>query len=393
MATAARTDDDLAERLQQAVRRHVDAGHVGAASWRVQRGDVVADGSAGRFHDGTAAQLDSIYRITSMSKPIAAVAALTFVADDRADLDEPVGLHLPELAELRVLRSPDAEVHDTVPADRPVALRDLMAFTLGWGMDFFGDGPTPWDRAAENLGVAFGGPDPNGWPPPDEWIAAMGTLPLRFQPGTGWSYHLGSDVLGVWLQRIGGGSLADVLARTVLDPLGMVDTGFWVPEGSLDRFGACTRLDHDSDEVVVHDEVRGDWSAPPSFPSAGAGLVSTVADYTAFARMLLRGGISDAGVEVLPAELVAEMSRDQLTEVEGAHAELLDGTGWGLGVAVNLADTPMGPAGSIWWDGGFGSIWTSDPGTGTSLVLLTDRMWSSPDLQAYAVDVRREVFG
>lgn len=393
MTTAVGTDDELDERLRRVVGHHVDAGSIGAASWRVERDEAVVEGATGAFDDGAPARVDSVYRITSMSKPIAAVAALTFVADGRAELDEPVSLHLPELADLEVLRSPDAEVHDTVAADRPVTLRDLLAFTLGWGMDFSGDGPTPWDRAAERLGVAFAGPDPNGWPPPDEWIAAMGTLPLRFQPGSAWSYHIGSDVLGVWLQRIGGAPLADVLARTVLDPLGMTDTGFWVPEPALGRFGACTRLDPDTGEVVVHDDVRGDWSAPPSFPSAGAGLVSTVADYSAFARMLVHGGTSADGVEVVPAHLVAEMSRDQLTDLDGAHDELIEGTGWGLGVAVNLTDTPLGPAGSIWWDGGFGSIWTSDPATGTSVVMLTDRMWSSPDLQPYAVDVRSAVFG
>jgi CubicO group peptidase (beta-lactamase class C family) len=384
---------DLDRRLREVVQRHVDAGHIGAASWEVRRGGEVVRAAVGTLHDGSPAQVDTIYRITSMSKPVTAVAALTFVGRGDADLDEPVDEHLPELADMQVLRRPDAAVDDTVPAERPITVRDLLAFTLGWGMDFSADGPTPWDDAAEALGVAFRGPDPNGWPPPDEWIAAMGTLPLQRQPGRAWGYHLGSDVLGVWLQRIGGAPLADVLADRVLSPLGMVDTGFHVRAGSVGRFGACTLLDG-SGRVVVHDDVDGDWSAPPRFPSAGAGLVSTVGDYTAFAQMLLSGGLAPDGTRLLPAELVAELARDQLTEEQrNASADLIEGTGWGLGCGVCLTDTPVGPAGSTFWDGGFGSIWTNDIREGTSLVLMTDRIWSSPELQAYAVDARATVFG
>ncbi len=385
-------DDELDGRLHAVVRHHIDLGSIGAASWRVQRGDRVVEGAAGALHGGTPAAVDTIYRITSMSKPVTAAAALTFVGRGEADLDESVDRALPELADMQVLRRPDAPVDDTVPADRAVTLRDLMTFTLGWGMDFTGAGPTPWDLVAEDLGVAFRGPEPNAWPGTDEWIARMGRLPLQRQPGAAWSYHLGSDVLGVWLERMGGAPLEEVLAERVFRPLGMSDTGFHVPSRSLDRFGACTLTD-ESGAVVVHDDVMGDWSSAPRFPSAGAGLVSTVADYTAFARMLLRGGSApDASVVVTP-ELVAEMMRDQLSDPQrAASADLIEGTGWGLGTGVCLVDTPVGPAGSAFWDGGFGSIWTNDPAGDTSLVLLTDRIWSSPELQAYAVDVRAAVF-
>jgi CubicO group peptidase (beta-lactamase class C family) len=387
------TDPELDRRLDEVVRRHIDADHIGAATWEVRQGDVVVRGAAGDLHGGTPARLDTIYRITSMSKPVTAAAALTFVGRGEADLDEPVERHLPELADMQVLRSPDAAVEDTVPARRAITLRDLLAFTLGWGMDFGADDPTPWDRAAEALGVAFRGPDPNAWPPLDEWIARMGTLPLQRQPGSAWGYHHGADVLGVWLQRIGGAPLSSVLHDRIFAPLGMVDTGFHVPAPSLDRFGACTLTDA-SGRAVVHDDVDGDWSAPPSFPSAGAGLVSTVGDYSAFARMLLAGGTAPDGTEVVAGPLVAEMARDQLTEEQrAASADLIDGTGWGLGCGVCLVDTPVGPAGATFWDGGFGSIWTNDPAGDTSLVLLTDRIWSSPELQSYAVEFRAAVFG
>ncbi|UDY36116.1 serine hydrolase domain-containing protein [Dermatobacter hominis] len=386
------TDPELDRRLHDVVQRHIDEDHIGAASWRVQRGDVVVDGSAGALHGGAPARLDTIYRITSMSKPITAAAALTFVGRGEADLDEPVDRHLPELSDMQVLRRPDGPVDDTEPAERPITLRDLMAFTLGWGMDFSADGSTPWDEAAEALGVAFRGPEPDAWPPPDEWIAAMGSLPLLRQPGRAWGYHHGSDVLGVWLERAGGAPLQHVLSDRVLRPLGMVDTGFHVPAGSLERFGACTMPD-ETGAIVVHDDVDGAWSSPPRFPSGGAGLVSTIGDYTAFAQMLLRGGTAPDGSVVVPEPLVAEMGRDQLTDAQrSASADLIEGTGWGLGCGVCLVDTPVGPAGSTFWDGGFGSIWTNDRAGGTSLVLLTDRIWSSPDLQRYAVDARATVF-
>ena len=386
------TDPELDRRLREVVQLHIDEDHIGAASWRVQRGDVVVEGAAGALHGGTPARLDTIYRITSMSKPVTAAAALTFVGRGEAELDEPVERHLPELSDMQVLRRPDAAVDDIVPADRAITLRDLMAFTLGWGMDFSGAGPTPWDDAAEALGVDFRGPEPERWPPPDEWIAAMGSLPLQRQPGSAWGYHHGADVLGVWLERAGGAPLQEVLDERILAPLGMVDTAFHVPAASLGRFGACTMPD-ETGTVVVHDDVDGAWSSPPRFPSAGAGLVSTIGDYTAFAQMLLRGGTAPDGSVVVPSALVDEMARDQLTDAQrAASADLIDGTGWGLGCGVCLVDTPVGPAGSTFWDGGFGSIWTNDRDGGTSLVLLTDRIWSSPDLQGYAVDARATVF-
>ena len=174
-------------------------------------------------------QRDTIFRISSMTKPITGAAALTLVADGTVELDDPVDRWLPEMADRRVMRDPDGSLDDTVRAEQPITLRHLLTFTLGIGLDFARFGEQPVLQAADELELGSGPPQPQGPPPPDEWMRRLGSLPLEAQPGARWLYHLGADVLGVLVARASAGSLEEALVDRVLGPLGMDDTRFSVP--------------------------------------------------------------------------------------------------------------------------------------------------------------------
>jgi CubicO group peptidase (beta-lactamase class C family) len=282
-----------------------------------------------------------------------------------------------------VLRRPDGPLEDTVAAERPVSVRDLLTFTWGFGMQgamFMASEPWPVVRAVEERELAsFGPPDPGGTPEPDEFMARLGELPLLAQPGERWLYQAGSQVLGVLAARAGGAPFEDVMRERVLGPLGMDDTGFHAADaGRLATAYERPRGQQRSGTLVVSDPPEGQWSKPPRFPDGGGGLVSTAADVLAFGRMLLRDGSG-----VLRAGTVAEMTRDQLTPEQRAAwpgFSFLDDRGWGYGVSV-LDD------GSYGWEGGFGTAWFNVPELDLAVVVLTQRAADESGMPAVCADV------
>ena len=358
------------KRLGDMMATHVESGDVGGVAWLAACGDELDVGFAGVLTRGEAvsANRDSIFRIASMTKPVVAVGALILVEDCRLRLDEPVEELLPELADRRVLVEPRGPIDgETVPAHRPITVHDVMTFQLGLGMDFSAPWPQPLLEAMGALGLGDGPPQPQEPPVPDEWMRRLGTLPLLYQPGERWLYNVGSDVLGVLVARAAGQPLEEFLRERVLEPLGMVDTGFWTPH--VDRLGSCYAKNPETGERVLYDGPNGQWTSPPAFPSGGGGLVSTVDDYHAFARMLLAGGRLDDGSRLLSPASVEAMTIDH---VGGAGPSVDGSQGWGFGVAVQLRRTGLAPAvGSYGWSGGLGSSWANDPGNGLVGILLT----------------------
>ena len=380
-ATTTRPDTDRPDTdrvLAEAVRRGAVPGLVAAV---VQGGEARVE-ALGTDGAGAPLRRDTIVRIASMTKPIVAAAAMTLVEDGVLDLDGPVEPWLPELADRRVLRHEGADLDDTVPAERPITLEDLLSFRPGIGVlpHFPAVHPIQHAYAA----AALGGDGPPGrvpQPGPDEWMRRLGELPLIAQPGERWLYNTGADLLGVLLARAGGAELGTVLRRRVFDPLGMSDTGFVVPAGQLHRFVPELTATPGGGFGVL-DPVHGFWSAPPAFPSGAGGLVSTVDDVLAFARMLREGG-----GEVLSACSVSEMTTDRLTDAQRADGALfLNGAGWGLGLAVE-------PDGAYGWDGGLGTGWRSLPSADLTTVLLTQVAWTDPAGPQLLLDFRAATRG
>ena len=308
------------ERVHDVLAGHVEQGTPpGLVAAIVRRGEVHVDAIGTATVGGsTPVARDSIFRIASMSKPVTAVATLILLEEARLRLDDPVDGLLPELAGRRVLKRLDGPLDDTVPAERPITVRDLLTFRLGWGIVMAPPGTYPIQ--AELMALAQGPPDPASTPAPDEWIRRLGALPLMHQPGASWMYHTGSDVLGVLIARAAGQPFETFLRERIFEPLGMKDTGFSVPADRIDRLVTGYWTDPATGALHLADEpAGGQWSAPPAFPSGGGGLVSTIDDYLAFAQMLLAGG-QHGGERVISRPAVELMTSDHLTDARtGGH--------------------------------------------------------------------------
>jgi CubicO group peptidase (beta-lactamase class C family) len=348
----------------------------------VAQGDEVHVEAIGALSiGGRPVERGSLFRIASTTKPITATATLALVREGLFDLDEPVTRLLPELANRRVMRRMDGPLNDTVPAVGPVTVRGLLTFTFGFGMavEMF-TAPEPWPvvAAATQAGLAtIGPPQPDAFVDPDTWIAHFGELPLLAQPGEQWLYNTGSHVLSVLCARAAGMSYDEVLRTRIFEPLGMPDTGFYTEDvGRL-----ATAYQPTADGVVVWDPPDGQWSRPPAFYDGAAGLVSTIDDLLAFARMLLRGGDP-----VLTADQVREMSDDHLTAPQREFGmAFLGGRGWGLGTSVVL-DGPW--AGAIGWDGGLGTSFLVHPERNLAVIVLTQRMFDTAQAPAVHTDLQ-----
>jgi CubicO group peptidase (beta-lactamase class C family) len=376
--------DRRLRRVRDVLARHVEDGAApGVVAMISRRGDTRVEAIGNADTDGHPLQRDAIFRISSMTKPITAVAAMILVEECVLRLDDSVEGLLPELADRRVLRAIDGPVDDTVPAHRPITIRDLLTFTMGFGGYF---APAPINDLAAPLELSVGPPQPQRPPEPDEWMRRFSTLPLMCQPGERWLYHTGSEILGVLIARAAGQPFEQFLRERLFEPLGMHDTAFSVPRESLDRLGPLYVDDPDSGRRGVFDPPDGQWSRTPAFPSGGAGLVSTVDDYLAFAQVLLRGGRP-----LLSRPTVETMTSDHLTAKQktagGIFAGDFDAKGWGFGVSVvTRRDHPAAPVGQYGWDGGMGSVWRNDPAEDLVLVLMMNTAFTSPQMPPLAVD-------
>lgn len=360
-------------RMREVMAGYVERGEVPGLVLAVsRRGKAVVEPIGATDLDGTPIRGDTIFRISSLTKPITAAAAMMCVEECKLRLDEPVDRLLPELADRVVLRSLDGPLDDTVPASRPITVRDLLTFVWGFGMVLAPPGTYPIQQAMDELQLGQGAPNPPVPPPPDEWIRRLGTLPLMQQPGAGWMYHTGSDVLGVLIARATGQPFDEFLRERIFEPLKMADTGFSVPTASLSRLATG----YDDNGVDVYDSVaESKWRQPPAFPSAGGGLVSTVQDYLAFGEMMLRQGTYDGG-RLLSRPSVEVMTTDQLTpgqkQASGPFAGYFANHGWGLGMSVVTSRDGLGePVGRFGWNGGLGSVWYADPSEDMVTILMT----------------------
>jgi CubicO group peptidase (beta-lactamase class C family) len=368
------------DQIEALVQAAVADGQVPGVVAAVGRRDAVHVATAGVMTAGGAPMRpDTLFRISSTTKPMTAAVVLSLVDSGVLALNEPVDALLPELADRRVLRRPDGPLTDVVSAMRPITVRDLLTFTWGFGMQgamFMAAEPWPIVTAvAERELCSFGPPQPAATPDPDTWMARLGELPLLAQPGERWLYQAGSQVLGVLAARAVGTPFEEVMRQRLLDPLGMHDTAFHTTEESR----LATAYERRDGQLVVTDPPGGQWSRPPAFPDGGGGLVSTAADVLTFGRMLLRGG----GPVLTPAT-VTEMTRDQLTAEQRGRVwpgfSFLDDRGWGYGLSV-LDD------GRCTWEGGFGTAWSNVPAQDLTVVVLTQRAADETGMPAVCDDV------
>src|SRR6266852_9498046 len=372
-------------RMHDVMAGYVERGEVpGLVTLVSRRGEVHVDAIGMKAVEGLdPMRRDTIFRISSMTKPITAAATMILVEECQLRLDEPVDRWLPELTKCKVLKRLDGPLNDTVPARRSSDLRDLLTFRMGFGQMMAPPDAYPILSAANEQQIGMGPPSPSSMPAPDEWMRRLGNLPLIHQPGEQWMYNTGSDVLGVLIARASGQELETFLRERIFEPLEMRDTGFSVPAASLDRLATSYWTDPTSGKLTVYDEAVGSqWSHPPAFPSGAGGLVSTIDDYLAFGQMMLSQG-KHGNERILSRLSVELMTTDQLTPEQKAASSLisgfLDGHGWGFGVSVvTRRDDIAAVPGRYGWDGGLGTSWYSDPREEMVIILMTQCAWTSP---------------
>jgi CubicO group peptidase (beta-lactamase class C family) len=372
-------------RLHDVIAGFVERGEVpGLAALVSRRGEIHVEALGMKAFGGSQpVGRDTIFRIASMTKPVAAAAAMILVEECKLRLDDPVDELLPELRDRRVLKRLDGPLDDTERAKRSITLRDLLTFRMGFGIVMAPPGTYPIQTAVDDLLLFQGPPKPLLAPAPDEWIRRFGTLPLMHQPGEKWMYHTGSDVLGVLIARASGQPFETFLRERIFAPLGMKDTAFSVPASKLDRLATAYSRNFKTGALELYDAPEGgQWSRPPAFPSGGGKLVSTVDDYLAFARMMLGGG-RHGGARILSRPSVETMTADHLTPAQKAVSGLVpgyfDSHGWGFGLAVvTRREDIWAPVGSYGWDGGLGTSWRSDPSEDMVTILLTQASWTAP---------------
>ena len=367
-------------RIHAVMAGHVESGEMpGLVTLVSRRGEVHVDAIGSLAFDGQPMTRDTIFRITSMTKPVTAAAAMILVEEGKLRLDDPVDRWLPELANRKVLLAIDAPINQTMPARRAITLRDLLTFRCGYGMIPVFPDRFPIQKAIAEAGFAPGPVFPSF--PPDELMRRYGSLPLIYQPGERWLYNAGTEILGVLIARVAGTTFGEFLRDRIFVPLAMKDTAFYVPADKHHRFATSYGSDPATKKLKVFDyPVTGKFSSPPVFENGSAGLVSTADDFNAFAQMLLNGG--QLGSErILSPTSVELMTTDQISSENKQESQLFlgDVRSWGFGMSVfkgrdDLHATP----GRFGWDGGYGTSWYSDPGKQLTGILLTQRMMNSP---------------
>ena len=357
-------------------RRYIDEGKIaGALTLVARRGQVAFLSPLGQMdrERGKPMQPDTIFRIYSMTKPVASVALMMLHESAAFQLTDPVHKWIPEFEHLRVYRYGRHPTFVTDPTQRPMTVRDLLTHTSGLTYGFMER--TGVDSAYRQL--AFG----DGKGTLRDMVLNLAKLPLEFSPGTAWNYSVATDVVAYLVEAMSGLSFAEYIGQKILGPLGMADTGFSVPPASLDRYSANYTRSRDKKLVLIDDPGDSAYTRSKTFFGGGSGLVSTAADYFRFAEMLRRGGELD-GARILGPRTVKYMTtnhlpdgRDLASLALGSFSETrYEGVGFGLGFSVTVdpvrAQTPSS-VGEFGWGGMASTAFWVDPAEDLTVVFLT----------------------
>lgn len=365
-----------AEKLQEAraaMQKLVDDKRIAGGVFAVaRRGKVVQFETCGMMdiESGKPMRRDTIFRFYSMSKPITSVAAMILYEQGKIELDDPVSKYIPEFKELKVAADPDAEEITEVPARREMSVRDLMRHTSGLTYGVFGN--TAVDKLYRKT-IQLSGQGDNL----EEMAKKLASIPLLYQPGTKWHYGFSTDVLGRVVEVASCQSLDKFFAERIFEPLGMVDTAFYVPSEKIDRFATNYGPNPQGGLQPIDIPKTSRYTEMPTLFSGGGGLVSTASDYMRFCLMLLNKG-EFGGKRLLKAETVEMMTKNQLPEQaypigNGDRA----GVGFGLGFSVRV-ESSNGDSSSRLGEYGWGGMasthfWIS-PNDEIAVVALTQHI-------------------
>ncbi|MFC0210907.1 serine hydrolase domain-containing protein [Paenibacillus chartarius] len=357
----------LAERLTPLLKSMTEKGPAGCACTVVHRGEAIYEETVGYADLERKKEIgpDTIYRIYSMTKVVTCAAALMLYEKGLYLLNDPLGEYLPEFRNPQVYKYNEFGVKTVAPAVNPIRIKDLFMMTSG--ITYGGDG-TETERqtraimhnAAETMDTRSA-------------AKALAGVPLAFEPGTRWKYGLSHDVLAALVEVLSGQSFGEFLQKHIFEPLGMKDTFFRIPDDQRDRL--CTMYDRAEDGTMTPN-ARLDACYQPDcrLESGGAGLLSTIGDYTRFAQALVRGGELD-GARILSPKTLQLMATNhlngqQLRDYDWSH---MGGYGYGLGVRTLIDPAAGGINGSIGefgWAGMAGSYLLIDPKEELTIVYM-----------------------
>jgi CubicO group peptidase (beta-lactamase class C family) len=356
---------------------YVATGKIAGCQITVVRGGHVAyQRSLGLMdrEQGRAMEDDAIFRIFSMTKPIASVALMQLYERGMFQLTDPVHRYIPAWRGLRVGEvQPDGSV-TTVKPQRPMNVRDVLTHTTGLPGGLFPGNPIDDQfgeaRRAQRKGQTLEG-----------ITALLAEHPLKFHPGTHWNYGLSTDIVGRLVEILSGDRFDDYLRREIFDPLGMVDTGFFVPEETADRLTALYQFQPAKAPALAESPGESPYLRPRSYLSGAGGLVSTTSDYVAFCAMLLNGGHL-GGRRVLGRKTLELMTSNHLAggatladlAIGGFGEAGFEGVGFGLGFAVGqgpVATAMAGSAGDFYWGGAASTAFWVDPTEDLFAVFMT----------------------
>jgi CubicO group peptidase (beta-lactamase class C family) len=365
-------------------KRYLDAGRFpGALTLIYRRGEIAHLRALGLadVERGVPLKEDTIFRIYSMTKPITSVAFMMLVEQGLVALDTPVHALIPEWKDLGVYQGGFVGTFRTRRPDRPMLVVDLLRHTSGLTYGF--QQSTNVDAAYRKLEIGEGQKQGTL----DDMIHRLAALPLEFSPGTAWNYSVSTDVLGYLVGKLSGIPFPDFLMTRVLGPLGMKDTDFQVHRGKEQRLAACYVATPAGGMKLQDDPATSPYLRPPTLFSGGGGLVSTVADYLRFCRMLLDGGSLD-GVRLLSRKTVELMTMNHLPEGKDLPAlsrslfseATYNGIGFGLGFAVTLDPARAllpGTPGEFSWGGMASTAFFVDPAEDLIVIFMTQLMPSA----------------
>lgn len=347
---------DRLERIGEVFQGYVDDGRIAGAIGMVARKGrlVYVDRWGSRdMEAGDPLEEDDIFRIFSMTKPITSVAVMMLYEEGHFQLTAPIGRFLPELAQLRVAQLTRETTPDDIPTERarrPITIQDLLRHTSGLSYGIFSN--TAVDQLYRSNNVL-------GRATIADMVTELGEIPLVYQPGTQWNYSVSADVLGRLVEVVSGQPFDVFLRERIFEPLGMVDTGFYVPVSQRDRLSRSYGHTGPQGSLALGDTLG--YTESVTMFSGGGGLVGTAADYMRFAQMLLNGGELE-GVRILGRKTIEIMTVDHLGDAPTGW--LSPGWGFGLGFTVRneagLDGTP-GSVGEYYWFGVAGTSFWVDP--------------------------------
>ncbi len=382
----------------EAVESKVRAGYVIGIARNGQVVHTFATGMAD-IEAGRPMATDTAFRLASMTKPVTVVAALRLMDQGKLDIDDPVSVYVPTVANMLVATSPakNAEgAFDTVPPDPPMTVRNLMTHTSGMSYTFGG----PTDLDADWAAHSPFGDDVDL----KTAIEEITLSPLHFQPGQRWNYGVSTDVLARVVEAAAGVPFEEYLKAEIFDPLGMTSTHFYLTDDQRDGVATIYGNDEAGEFVAIPATIFG--TGDEKFPSGGGGLFSTMPDYLKFASMLANGGELN-GARILSPEAVQMMGSGQLEPSQyppaGANGQPGTFLGWGpegrnfgLGVQVTTDETLTPQAdrtGDFGWNGAYQTDWFASPSTGVSAVIMLQSSGQNRPQQNIGADLRQYVYG